>query len=1155
MAGVQISEGMSPPSMMSLQCIEEIDEDFDSGHPPLIRNALTSGGELSSIIFSQRSGEIEDQHPESFFGTASGLNVLEPIEDNESIHLTTGTLARTFSPHSNANFSTLSVFSTFSNGSVLSIRSSGGSYSLKDLCDNVIDKHLWLQMTRIISTSCFSQYINFVRHRFLVLQLRRPGKRDMWLRIDRRAGISLLSLVQKLGKTRAHDVAQLSASEEALIGKASRENIQNFKKQPFLGDFGVYLRIVSEELLEYKVWPENCWMFCSLLQEHLGTSGDGHYTFGGSIARNIAPLIRGRISERVATNVTPNTIMTALQSQGSISNPPWQPLDFVKPRGWLPHSIGTFLAKIAYPAQGLDARQHSHDILEWITDSSFATHLEKNDLHSRITEYCIEILDGLPEGNVLQLPNPLILNSNIPNLALRIESKISPDVQYAALYGLLHIAEVENPSTELINKLETFIARSAIKWLELLSLLGATKNALIELDKVTTWCENQSQHRNLGKILLQLLLQHRRFAYQYHRVISASAGHIAHSAPSDPPDPPPQRQGRESSSEHLPTVQGHDSGWEGCLNTIPSASLDETVRIWDAVTGEELKVLRHTKWVDSVSFSPDGSRLASASGDKTVRIWNAVTGEELKILRGHTKWVNSVSFSSDGSRIASASSDKTVRIWDTVTGEGLKILRGHTDWANSASFSPDGSRVVSASRDNTVRIWNAGTGGGLNVLHGHTGYVNSVSFAPDGLRLASASRDNTVRIWDAMTGEELKVLHGHADWVYSVSFSSDGSRIASAAMDKAVRIWNVVTGEELKVLRGDSDWVNSVSFSPDGSRIASASHDNTVRILDAIIREDLKVPQGHTDWVKWVSFSPDGSRVASASRDKTARIWDAATGEELKVLRGHTRGVNCISFSSEGSRVASASGDDTVRIWDVVTGEELKVLRGHTAAVNSVSFSFDGRRAASASDDKTVRLWNVMTGEETRVLRGHTHWINSVSCSSDGSRIASASSDRTVRIWDAVTWAELKVLEGHTSEVKTVSFSFDGSRLASASDDNTVRIWDVVTGEVISVRKHSSSFDIHMDSFSDPTAIRYECSFAEVKHDELNGIYVFIGACGAPHYIAPSYIGDIISTWKVSRDRQTIAIGMHSGGLLIVHAPKTYHCVRPPTLPFGTLLG
>ena len=59
----------------------------------------------------------------------------------------------------------------------------------------------------------------------------------------------------------------------------------------------------------------------------------------------------------------------------------------------------------------------------------------------------------------------------------------------------------------------------------------------------------------------------------------------------------------------------------------------------------------------------------SGSEDKTVRVWDAMSGEELKSLAGHLDWVRSVAFSPNGSRIVSGSSDDTVRVWDAMSGE------------------------------------------------------------------------------------------------------------------------------------------------------------------------------------------------------------------------------------------------------------------------------------------------------------------------------------------------------------------------------------------------------------------------------------------------------------------------------------------------------
>jgi WD40 repeat protein len=224
-----------------------------------------------------------------------------------------------------------------------------------------------------------------------------------------------------------------------------------------------------------------------------------------------------------------------------------------------------------------------------------------------------------------------------------------------------------------------------------------------------------------------------------------------------------------------------------------------------------------------VAFSPDGQRLASASDDQTVKIWDSATGNELLPLKGHTRPVDAVAFSPDGQRLASASSDQTVRIWDSATGKELLVFKDHSGPVQGLAFSRDGQRLASASYDQTVKIWDSSTGKELLALKGHEGGVFGVAFSPDGQRLASASADQTVKIWDSSTGKELFALKGHADQVSSVAFSPDGQRLASASWDQTVRIWDSATGKELSALKGHAGLVSSAVFSPEGRRLAAAN--------------------------------------------------------------------------------------------------------------------------------------------------------------------------------------------------------------------------------------------------------------------------------------------------------------------------------------------
>lgn len=321
------------------------------------------------------------------------------------------------------------------------------------------------------------------------------------------------------------------------------------------------------------------------------------------------------------------------------------------------------------------------------------------------------------------------------------------------------------------------------------------------------------------------------------------------------------------------------------------------------------------KGIRAVAFSPGSRYIATGVLDGHVVLWNGRTGERIRTLakppEGNLERLQSlqqqgcsVSFSPDGTRVAAALAINGIRIWETQTGKevcrigdpGLtgKSGVGETRHQLSAmnrsarllSWHPEGRWLISKEGLLEERLlfreWTDGTEGPLSLPHPRG--VESFDLSPDGRRIVTASMDGFVRIWDVKTGRVIRRVGREIPehvigppFPHSVRYSPDGKWLAvthHGCFEAGLTIHDALTADEK--FTWDIGSTDAIAFSPATGFLAFHGRDDRLHLLDPNERKLTgSSPGPHEARTFALAFSRDGTRVAAGGSDGVVYVWDS----------------------------------------------------------------------------------------------------------------------------------------------------------------------------------------------------------------------------------------------------------------------------------------
>ena len=437
---------------------------------------------------------------------------------------------------------------------------------------------------------------------------------------------------------------------------------------------------------------------------------------------------------------------------------------------------------------------------------------------------------------------------------------------------------------------------------------------------------------------------------------------------------------------------------------IAAGNTDTMIRIWDPQNEKIIHQMEaHKMPLTSIAFSPDGNTFASASLDESIRIYDFNTGMLTLVMKGNMmNGVYKTAFSPDSSAVAAGCVDGTIHLWFAEAGTPIKTITGHSRAVIALAFSPDLRTIASGSQDGTIRIWNIASGKEVHIFHEHLGHFTDYDTGINGKTIITKTIGEVVGLWDVTTGKNLKVYNtGTFNSVRCIAIHPNGQIFATAADHGNLKTWDADTGKRINEFKGYTHPITHIAFSPDGHTIATACEDHIIRLWNTDTAELKRTIRPITRNVSKLQFSPDGTTIAIAySNALIVRLFPVDTGERPHVFKGIQGSIEDICFTMDGKTLAVSDGVSDIYLWDVKTGEQIKKISPTLRSNFYTVFNRDGTKLITGDMHGVLRMIDVETGSTGSPFDALNWGITGLTLTNDGNTLIISSMNGAISLWD-----------------------------------------------------------------------------------------------------------------------------------------------------------